>query len=107
MKKYFLGIVALVMAMSLSAFMSQKKADSTENAVSLYWFEYNALTGETGAYIDYGERNDFIAGPCHITTGVDCRRGYPIWSLINQTNPGVGVIDDDWHSDRIGVHATL
>ncbi|MGN6293943.1 MAG: hypothetical protein ACTHMV_14450 [Chitinophagaceae bacterium] len=102
MRKYFWGIVALIMAISLSAFTSQKKVDSTE---FLYWFEYNALTG-TGAYLDYGGRNDFTSGTCHVIDGPDCRRGYPIWSLKNQTDPGTGVINDDWHSDRIGTHET-
>lgn len=106
MRKYLLGIIAIVMAISLSAFTNAKLQPS-ENQESLYWFEYNPTTEETGLYLNYGVRSDFTAGSCHVDIGLDCRRGYPAWDLKNQTNPSLGVIYEDLHSDRIGKHGTL
>lgn len=104
MKKYFFGAAAIVMAVSLSAFMGIKKSKASENATSLYWFEYSPTTG-TGIYLDYGEREDFVNGPCHlISFGPDCRRGYPPTALVNQTDPDQGVINRDLNQDRIRKH---
>lgn len=105
MRKYLLGIVAIIMAISLSAFTSTKKTDS-ENTVSLYWFEYDPMTG-TGLYLDYGVQDDFIQGSCHLIWGPDCRRGYPITALMNQMDPSLGVINDDLNQDRIRKHVSF
>jgi len=104
MRKYFLGVVAIIIAMSLSAFTSIKKSVASENAIPLYWFEYNLVTG-TGIYLDYGVREDFTAESCHLATfGPDCRRGYLLTALVNQTDPNLGVINDDLNQDRIKKH---
>lgn len=73
MRKYLLGIMAVILAMSLSAFTSTKQ-DASKSQESLYWFEYNPTTGHTGLYLDYGVRSDFTAGSCHVEIGLDCRR---------------------------------
>jgi hypothetical protein len=39
MKKYLLGIVALVLAIGFSAFTTNKAIKSTKNITSLYWYE--------------------------------------------------------------------
>jgi hypothetical protein len=39
MKKYFLGIVAIVLAVGFSAFKSPKKAHTDKKFESVYWFK--------------------------------------------------------------------
>lgn len=106
MRKYLLGIMAIVIAIPLSAFTSTKQ-DASKNQESLYWFEYNPVTETTGLYLDYGVWSDFTTGSCHVEIGLDCRRGYPAWDLKNQADPSLGVIYEDLHSDRIGRHGTF
>jgi hypothetical protein len=106
MRKYFLRIAAIIMAIFLSAFNNVKKPDA-KNAVSFYWFEYNTMTGKAGLYLGYGERGGFIQGPCHLIWDPECRRGYPATALLNQMNPSLGVIDDDLNQDWIGKHVSF
>lgn len=106
MRKYFLGIMAVIIAISLSSFSSIKK-DHPGSAISLYWFEYNAITEETGIYVGFGERDDFKYGACHVISGPDCRRGFPLTALQDQTDPSSGVIDDEMFEQRIRKHVSF
>lgn len=99
MRKYLLGLFAVVMAVSLSAFTSAKSTNGAKKSAPLYWFDYDETSG-TGAYLDYGERSLFINFECDQTTGIDCRRGYTVMDLV-AGDPEQGVIDDDSHDDQI------
>jgi len=100
MRKYLLGLFAVVMAVSLSAFTSARSSDKAVKSAPLYWFEYDELAG-TGDYIDYGERSEFLVPPCDLEEGKDCHRGYSLMDLVNPSVPQEGVIDDDSHDDQI------
>jgi hypothetical protein len=92
------------MALSLSAFTNVKKPANSKNAISLYWFEYDASTGEAGLYLEFGPRSDFTEGNCHLISGIHCRRGYPVSALWDHADPGLGVTNKDLYSDRITKH---
>ena len=100
MRKYLLGLFAVVAAVSLSAFTSAGSSEKTGKSTDLYWFEYNISSG-TGAYLDYGERSEFVVlSSCDQPDGEDCRRGYPFGNLVDG-DPEKGVIDVDAHEDHI------
>lgn len=101
MRKYLLGLFAVVMAVSLSAFTSAKSSNETGKSANLYWFLYDATSGETGAYLDFGEKNTFKVIGCNLSTLTDCRRGYLSSALIDPSDPDQGVIEDDDHEDQI------
>lgn len=100
MRKYLLGLFAVVMAVSLSAFTSVKTSKEVGKSAELYWFEYSLSTG-TGAYLDFGERSEFIIPTCDLTIGTDCRRGYPLSALVDESDPDLGVISDNANTDQI------
>jgi hypothetical protein len=100
MRKYLLGLFAVIAAVSLSAFTSAKTSEKAVKSAPLYWFEYDMASG-AGAYLDYGERIEFVTSFCNDVNGIDCRRGYTLTDLVNQNDPEQGVIDDDSHDDRI------
>ncbi|HEX2845861.1 MAG TPA: hypothetical protein VHN59_04895 [Chitinophagaceae bacterium] len=100
MRKYLLGLFAVVAAVSLSAFTSAKSSDKAVKSASLYWFEYDISSG-TGTYLNYGDRSLFIVPfSCDQLEGEDCRRGYSFEDLVDG-DPEKGVIDDDSHEDQI------
>lgn len=101
MRKYLLGLFAIVMAVSLSAFTSAKSSKETGKTANLYWFLYDAASEETGAYLDFGEKATFKVPTCNLEIGIDCRRGYSLGDLANPSNPNQGVINDDSHEDQI------
>ncbi|MGN6293954.1 MAG: hypothetical protein ACTHMV_14505 [Chitinophagaceae bacterium] len=99
MRKYLLGLFAVIAAVSLSAFTSAKSSDKAVKSAPLYWFEYNISSG-AGTYLDYGERSLFVTAICNQMEGDDCRRGYSLEDLVNG-DPEQGVIDDNFHDDQI------
>ena len=98
MRKYVLGLFAIVMAVSLSAFTSAKKGSGKTQ--DLYWFVYTPGTG-VGTYLDHGEKSEFEVADCNDDLGTDCRRGYPITALTNQSNPSQGVNNANANLDQI------
>lgn len=100
MRKYLLGLFAVIAAVSLSAFTSAKTSEKAVKSAPLYWFEYDMGSG-TGAYVDYGEKSEFFIAGCEDDGEIDCRRGYALTDLANQSDPDQGVINDDFHDDQI------
>ncbi len=100
MRKYLLGLFAVIAAVSLSAFTSAKISEKAVKSAPLYWFNYDMASG-TGAYVDYGEKSEFFTAACNDDGEIDCRRGYALSDLVNQSDPAQGVIDDDSHDDQI------
>jgi hypothetical protein len=102
MRKYLLGLFAIVMAVSLSAFTGAKSSEATGKAIDLYWFEYDhSGTGTVGTYLDYGDRSEFLNVPCNLSVGNDCRRGYTLTDLVDQSDPEQGVINKNANSQQI------
>lgn len=101
MRKYLLGLFAVVMAVSLSAFTSAKSSKETGKSADLYWFLYDATSGGTGAYLDFGEKNTFRVTGCNLESLIDCRRGYSAEDLIDPSDPEQGVVNDDSHDAQI------
>lgn len=101
MRKYLLGLFAVVMAVSLSAFTSAKSSKETGKSADLYWFLYDATSETTGTYLDFGEKNTFKVPGCNQETEIDCRRGYSLADLVDPSDPEQGVINDDAHNDQI------
>jgi hypothetical protein len=101
MRKYLLGLFAVVMAVSLSAFTSAKSSKETGKSADLYWFLYDATTGTTGAYLAFGEKKTFRVPTCNKETQIDCRRGYSETDLVDPDDPNQGVISSNAHDDQI------
>jgi len=101
MRKYLLGLFAVVMAVSLSAFTSVKTSKEVGKSANLYWFFYDATAGGIGAYIDFGEKNDFRALGCNEDNLTDCRRGYSAADLVDPSDPEQGVVNQNAHDDQI------
>lgn len=81
MKKQFLGIFALILAIGLSAFTLPKNktsAELTKFSPQLYWYEYDQVNDKIVGYlIAYAEQEDVKTGTCTQDDGsVECRRGY-------------------------------
>lgn len=101
MKKYLIGLCALILAIGLNAFTTISENKTKATTTPLHWFEYDAGTGQVGAYLDYDERSEFLIFGCQSTSGDDCRRGYPVTALIDSGDPGQGVSDPDAQLDQI------
>ncbi len=101
MRKYLLGLFAIVMAVSLSAFTSAKSSKAAGKSADLYWFLYDAIEEETGAYLVFGEKNTFKVTGCNQATQIDCRRGYSAADLIDPSDPEQGVVSFNAHDDQI------
>lgn len=101
MRKYLLGLFAVVMAVSLSAFTSVESSKEAGKSADLYWFLYDEPSGTTGTYLGFGAKNAFRALGCDKDIQIDCRRGYPSSALVNPSVPGQGVNDEDDHDDQI------
>ena len=101
MKKYLIGLFAIVLAIGLNAFttLSENKAKGKET--SYYWFEYDAGSGHATDFLNTGERSGFTILGCDDDEGTDCRRGYPITALVDSGDPSLGVTDDDANLDEI------
>ena len=106
MKKYLLGIIAVILAIGFSSFSSkhttyQKKAT---DGPPLYWYEISGgnIVAFLNASQDPGDKvskQEAMAEnftPCQDEVGVDCIRGYS--SLQTQTSPAPQTeIDEDYH----------
>lgn len=94
MKKNLLAIIAVVAALSLSAFTPSKVAPTKEgNSFTLYhYWIYNPNTGELGTYLgqfdSVTDRDQMISVDCPDEGSEDCIRGYA--SPFNQSNPPEG-----------------
>lgn len=100
MRKYLLGLFAVVMAVSLSAFTSAKNSKAAAKTAPLYWFLYDQTSG-IGDYLDHGEKSAFISGSCNDLGTPDCRRGYTEEQLVNSAAPAQGVLDEDDNAQEI------
>lgn len=101
MKKYLIGVFAIVFALGLNAFtvLSHDKVKGT--SAVLHWFEYDPGSGQATDYLDEGERAGFEIEGCEEDSGPDCRRGYPVSALISSGTPSLGVTDPDLNEDQI------
>ncbi|MBI3138037.1 MAG: hypothetical protein HYZ15_05600 [Sphingobacteriales bacterium] len=77
MKKYILGLLAVMIAVTISAF-TIVKGNNSKKAQSLYWYDTNAAGTQLLSFIDQGEKADIM-----VTTGCEddlnqdfCARGY-------------------------------
>jgi hypothetical protein len=83
MKKYVLGMIAVILAISFSAFTTAKKAKATEG--SYYWYpvkpnssdiDHTALINPTSAKYTKSELDGLDLIPCPEHSGTDCMRGF-------------------------------
>ena len=99
MKKYFLGIAAIVLAVAFSAFTKDNGMKAT-NAVEdeLYWYRIDA-SGNIGTALNSGalatKSEVFTEADCPDVSGDDCARGYNATQTFG--NPAPGVSGDDRH----------
>ena len=101
MRKYLLGLFAIMMAVSLSAFTSAKSSKEVGKTAPLYWFSYSASTSTLGSYLGNGEKAAFITGSCDNSGVTDCRRGYTDEELVNPAIPDQGVQHINANEDEI------
>lgn len=97
MKKYLFGLIALVMVVCFSAFVSKTwmpKPAVVEDA--LFWYpvdpvsnniDHTALINTSGALTKTQMRNASLI-PCPEGTGADCIRGFSSQQTIDNSNPG-------------------
>lgn len=99
MKKYFLGIAAIVLAVVFSAFIPGNR-ESKISAVEdeLYWYRIDA-SGNIGTALNSGalatKSEVFTEADCPDVSGDDCARGYESTQTFG--NPAPGVSGDDRH----------
>ena len=92
MKKHLFGLVALVLAISVSAFTAPKKIEKTEQA--LYWYSVNSdMTTVDPQNLLYPSQ---IEGPaaealveCEGNTSNDCARGFQ--SQLSSSTTDIGL----------------
>lgn len=100
MKKYILSIIAIVVAVGLSAFDHKDVRVSNTTEDLLYW--YYLGPGETiGLPVDVSQVTKseiFEEVGCPDVVGDDCARGYTSTKTFG--NPAPGVTDDDEHIMR-------
>ena len=91
MKKYLLGLAAVVVALSLSAFTGEyKKTTNVKDTADLHWFALpiaNNLYLESTNTVNERAANSDCKSP--ITT--ECERAYTDEELINPEDPSEGV----------------
>jgi hypothetical protein len=76
MKKYFSGIVALIMAFGFSAF-TQRPVPSGKNLTNLYWYRTNAAGTGLISYLGFTTKAAVITSTgCDDTDFDFCARGY-------------------------------
>lgn len=98
MKKYLLGFIALLMAVSFSAFTSNTaKKTSSKFEESLYWYpvkansteiDHNALINPSTQYTKT-EMDGLDLIPCPIVAGTDCIRGFETVQTSDHDTPGI------------------
>jgi hypothetical protein len=71
MKKYLLGIIAVVIAVGLSSFTnSLKERKSTKTEVQLYWYHVNPTTSRTSsAYFIHDYKSQVMTAACDDDAG--------------------------------------
>jgi hypothetical protein len=96
MKKYMLGLFAIVMALGLSAFQhSTVKTATTETA--LYWYPVDQSTGaidhtqliNPSAKMTKSQLRAASLIPCPEAPGVDCTRGFNDLQSSDVTTQGI------------------
>lgn len=87
MKKYLLGLFAIVLAVGLNSFTNAKPAEHVARSTTLYWFDYNGLqiTGFDQILTD-DEHDMAKEGNCNDGPSVDCKRAY-LQSQLSSTSP--------------------
>lgn len=96
MKKYLLGLAAVVVALSLSAFTGDyKKVEKVKSSANLHWFALpiqNNIYLETTSSISQRDANS----PCDVTITTECERAYTDDELIDPEDPSQGVDPDKY-----------
>ena len=90
MKKYLLGLLAIVMAVGFSAFTNPKAEEKEKsNIVLRYWMSTSAI--HLGDYVgDYTKDSQALEDATCLNNGtIQCARGYNPQSF-NEENPPVG-----------------
>lgn len=104
MKKYFLPVLAVVLAIGFSAFTAPKKIKSNKEDTYLYWYFYDLpndkLAGQIGD-VPQLHREAVYATGCtdHPLGTFECARGYEFEQYPYQESPGVGndrVVEIPW-----------
>ena len=106
MKKYIIGLIAIIVAVGGTAFMREKQTQH-KNMAPLYWFNPSGT-----AYDGLRDKGSIGTPGTQINhTGCDgatteCERGYTSDKLINPSQPALGVDPNKvgQYTDRIFVH---
>jgi|SRR5690606_23604311 len=90
MKKYLLGLVAVVIAVGLSAFTSaEKQTKTSDNFTSYYWFDL------VGIYTGFKTKPaEMVASTCQDNSVDLCRNGYIADDLLDPAHPEFGLNQD-------------
>ena len=103
MKKYFLSIAVLFLAIALNAFTGPNKVHKLTNDTYLYWYYYdpyfNELTGQIGTMPKIHAEAVYATGCSdYYLATYECARGYETAQDPYEEDPGVGVdrVRDDW-----------
>jgi|SRR6218665_84669 len=96
MKKYLLGLAAVVVALSLSAFTGDsKKVEKVKSTEDLHWFALpiqNNIYLETTGTVSQRDANS----DCDLAFSTECERAYTNSELIDPDNPSLGVDPDKY-----------
>ena len=93
MKKYLLGLVAVVLAIGFSAFTKSTVTKNKRTDGSYFWYEYDAGADQLGVLVNPNNtvkisKNDaFGYTDCQDETSTDCLRGYDNNDMANESHP--------------------
>ena len=89
MKKYFPGLFAIVLAVSLSAFTAAKQPSASKTLSPLFWYVVDQGTNSIleGTEPVHDEKSN-MGNPCGSGTGADCLRGFEVEQTLPTSDRG-------------------